>query len=632
MSVRNELSPSSRKPAFALVPTIALALTFTCAALVAQTPATATSAAPAAGQTAAGQTAAGVAVRGTITDPDDELIPGATVTLAPSSGKSFSATSGSDGSFVLRGVPSGTYNLSVSMPGFATYVRQGVKVAAGAPLTLNAKMNIQSTEVVDVTANANMVSVDPDSNVSATVLTGAALDALSDDPDELASELSALAGPASGPNGGQIYIDGFTGGQLPPKSSIREIRVNQNPFSAQYDRVGFGRIEVFTKPGTDKFHGNIALQGQDKSFNTGSVFIPATTFQPDYHTIFFNGNVTGPINKKASFSSGGSYRLIQDNDVVNPTSVFATSQTSGVICLIPAQAGCNIYVNQPGAYNGFNSVQFEPQTRWDVNTKIDLQVTAKNTLSTRVQYTHNSQQNQGVVGLSLLSTGDNTLGTEFTVQATDTQILSPKVINETRFEYQRPTSTATPLSLLPYISVQGSFNGGGDNGGTSQDVQNHIEVQNYTSIALAKNFIRLGGRLRTTADNNTTNAGSNGEFVYSSICNFSGLSNSLTGCSPATPGAATVSTYIFTNVITPTVQVRTTDVGLYAEDDWKIKTNWTLSYGLRFETQTYISDHADFAPRFSTAYGLTKKTVLRAGFGIFYDRFIAVQSVVGRPQ
>ncbi len=127
-----------------------------------------------------------------------------------------------------------------------------------------------------MTTSQNQVSVDQDSNASATVLKGKDLDALSDDPDELASELSALAGPAAGPNGGQIYIDGFTGGQLPPKSSIREIRINQNPFSAQYDRPGFGRVEVFTKPGTDKFHGSLNLNGADKSFNTGSVFIAPT--------------------------------------------------------------------------------------------------------------------------------------------------------------------------------------------------------------------------------------------------------------------------------------------------------------------------------------------------------------------
>ena len=78
--------------------------------------------------------------------------------------------------------------------------------------------------------------------------------------------LEALAGPSAGPNGGQIYIDGFTGGQLPSKSSIREIRVNQNPFSAQYDSLGYGRIEILTKPGTDKLHGQLFAERQRLGF------------------------------------------------------------------------------------------------------------------------------------------------------------------------------------------------------------------------------------------------------------------------------------------------------------------------------------------------------------------------------
>ena len=133
----------------------------------------------------------------------------------------------------------------------------------------------EQTQEVQVTAQSAQVSVDSDSNASSTVIKGKDLDALSDDPDELSSELTALAGPAAGPNGGQIYVDGFTGGQLPPKSSIREIRINQNPFSAQYDRLGYGRVEVFTKPGTDKFHGQFNLQGNDSSFNSGNPLLNA---------------------------------------------------------------------------------------------------------------------------------------------------------------------------------------------------------------------------------------------------------------------------------------------------------------------------------------------------------------------
>ena len=95
---------------------------------------------------------------------------------------------------------------------------------------------------------------------SAIVLKGEDLEALPDDPDDLSDALQALAGPGAGPNGGQIYIDGFSGGQLPPKETIREIRINQNPFSAEFDRLGFGRIEILTKPGTDKLRGSMIAE------------------------------------------------------------------------------------------------------------------------------------------------------------------------------------------------------------------------------------------------------------------------------------------------------------------------------------------------------------------------------------
>src|SRR6201997_3123545 len=247
----------------------------------------------------------GATVRGAVADPENAVIPGATVTFTPTSGKALITQSQSDGTYVLRGVPPGTYSVTVTMAGFASFVKQGVRITQGQTLTLDVQMAIQQQQTeVNVTAQAAQVSVDSDSNASSTVLKGKDLDALSDDPDELSSELSALAGPAAGPNGGQIYVDGFTGGQLPPKSSIREIRINQNPFSAQYDRLGYGRVEVFTKPGTDKFHGQFNLQGITSALNSGNPLLNAFNTpgqpeqtQPPYHTIFVLGNFTGPLAK-----------------------------------------------------------------------------------------------------------------------------------------------------------------------------------------------------------------------------------------------------------------------------------------------------------------------------------------------
>jgi hypothetical protein len=156
-----------------------------------------------------------------------------------------------------------------------------------------------------VTDESPMVNVEAGGNASAVVLKGKDLDALSDDPDELSNELTALAGPSAGPNGGQIYIDGFSGGQLPPKSAIREIRINQNPFSAEFDRLGYGRIEILTKPGTDKLHGQFFIQGNDKPFNTGN---PFTNTIPSYYSYQFNGTVSGAISKTASFFASAEQR------------------------------------------------------------------------------------------------------------------------------------------------------------------------------------------------------------------------------------------------------------------------------------------------------------------------------------
>src|ERR1700733_11718126 len=269
----------------------------------------------------------GATVHGTVADPESAVIPGATVTLTPASGKALMTKSQSDGTYTLHGVGAGTYSLTVTMKGFASYVKLGVRIAAGQNLMLDAKMAIEEEkQEVNVNSQGAQVSVDSDSNASSTVIKGKDLDALSDDPDELSSELTALAGPAAGPSGGQIYVDGFTGGQLPPKSSIREIRINQNPFSAQYDRLGYGRVEVFTKPGTDKFHGNISLQGITSALNSGNPLLNAFNTpgqplqtQPPYHTIFVLGNITGPLTKIASFNVSGTHRSIQDNNLVNGT-------------------------------------------------------------------------------------------------------------------------------------------------------------------------------------------------------------------------------------------------------------------------------------------------------------------------
>jgi hypothetical protein len=203
-------------------------------------------------------------LRGHIADPTGARIPGATITVSREGGAVVTTTTASAaGAYTVNGLPPGSYVVEASARGFAPFQSPAIPLAAGQIKRVDIAMAIEVAEQsVVVTDELPTVNVEASGNSNAIVIKGKDLDALSDDPDELASELQALAGPAAGPNGGQVYIDGFTGGQLPPKSAIREIRINRNPFSAEYDKLGYGRIEVFTKPGTDKAAWAVLCPGQ----------------------------------------------------------------------------------------------------------------------------------------------------------------------------------------------------------------------------------------------------------------------------------------------------------------------------------------------------------------------------------
>src|SRR6185503_9485832 len=135
----------------------------------------------------------------------------------------------------------GKYKINATAAGFATPEDAEVDVTVARRDPLNISLKIAAIESqVKIDAQAPL-STDSSNNANQTLITGRDLDALPDDPTELAAALQALAGPSIGPNGGQIFIDGFSGGNMPPKESIREIRINQNPFAAENDQPS-GRI------------------------------------------------------------------------------------------------------------------------------------------------------------------------------------------------------------------------------------------------------------------------------------------------------------------------------------------------------------------------------------------------------
>ncbi len=551
-------------------------------------------------------------LRGEVVDSSGGAVPNASVQVTPPGGQPLTTTTNSVGAYEFRNLAPGRYTVEVTVTGFAPYKKEGVAIVAGEPQQLNVSLSIEGQkEQLTVSSEALSVDTTASANASAVVLTEKELEALPDDPDELQQDLEALAGPSAGPNGGQMYIDGFTAGQLPPKSSIREIRINQSPFAAEFEKVGYGRIEIFTKPGTNQWHGQISVNKNDAVLNSRD---PFATTNAGYSSTQVEGNIGGPLNKNASF-----FFNIDDRDI----------HDQAVVSAFTLPADCNL-----GA--GFLQVACSqslanPRTRLNGGPRVDYQLGKNNTLSARFQYFRNSATANGVGGLTLPSAAYNTLTTEQTLQLADTQVINSRVINETRFQYRREGGTQNPDNTLPEIDVLGAFTGGGNSLGTVDDHENLYEAQNYTSIAFAKHFVKFGIRVRAMNDANTSTgnqaSGFNGAFTFSSLNNYAATQQGLAnGLSMAAIRALGFGPTQFSLIVgNPSARLAMWDASPYVEDDWRVRPNITVSYGLRFETQDHIGDHADWAPRLGVAWGIgvtkTPKVVLRAGWGIFYDRF-----------
>jgi hypothetical protein len=507
--------------------------------------------------------------------------------VSSGSGSARKLTSDAAGAFVIGRLVPGRYELKVSAKGFTAATMSGVMVTGGKTTAAVVKLDISVNSEVNVTAETTGVSTSPDENANALVIKGKDLDALSDDPDDLQNELTAMAGPSAGPSGAQIYIDGFTGGQLPPKSSILEIRINRNPFSAQYDKLGYGRIEIVTKPGQNKLHGSFMINGDEKALNSLNPFV---TDEPSYYSTFLMGNVSGGLGKNASYFASVFQRNSQSNSIINADILGAN-----------------------GAVVNYTAAVANPQTRLDVSPRFDFGLGAKNTLSVRYMLDRQKESNSGVSGFALQSQAYDVSNYENTIQVSDTWLLTPKIVNDLRFQYMRDRDNQVASETTPTVTVQGAFTSGGNNQGTLKDNEDHYELQDYVSMAEGKHALNFGTRLRLEHEVNSSTTGFNGNYIYQSLSAYAAGTPSEYD---VTAGNATAAVNLF-------------DGALFFQDDWSARPNLTVSYGVRFEGQNRISDHADFAPRFAVSWapgakaGKKANTVLRAGYGWFYDRFTA---------
>ena len=566
-------------------------------------------------------------MEGRVLDQTGSFVSGVKVTLTGPATKQ--GTSDKEGKFKIS-VAEGSYVVTAEKAGFVSFAAANIELKAGPALVREIRLEVARNENVNVDEQASAISLDASQNAGAVVLKDSDLEALPDDPDELAAALQALAGNSGGPNGGQIFIDGFTGGRVPSKASIREIRMNSNPFSSEFDRMGFGRIEIITRPGTDKYRGEASFRFNNDHLNTANPYAPN---KPPYQREDYSLEFAGPLAKgKASFSFDSDYRSVDDNQTINA-----------------------VILNSALESTPFAQTITRPQSRMSLSPRIDWQVNEKQSFTLRYSHSENKATGSGISGFNLLSRGFDSKNFDNNGDLTLNSILGKKV-NEVRIRYNKNGRSSSAQDPTPALVVQESFTSGGASVGVSKTNGSRFELADVVSWANRKHAFRSGFRVRrnTTDDVSRSNfagvvtfAGGNGPTLDANLNPILGptgapdlvqltsleryrrtLALQSRGFSPsqirALGGGATQFLVAGGN---PEASVAQTEAGVFFNDDWKKTDRLVLGLGLRAEVQSNVDTRIDLAPRISFAYSLkmnkdgrTPKTVTRGGIGVFYDR------------
>ncbi len=553
-----------------------------------------------------GQQATG-ALKGTVTDQLGSLVVGAKVTLRNARGVSTTANTNSSGVYEFRHLDAGKYELRIDSPGFSVFEDKTVEIKARELKTLNAQLEV-GLEDQQVTVDDGNISTDADNNQNAIVLRGKELEALPNDPQALASVLQAMAGPTDPEAGGsaQIKVDGFSNGQIPPKEAIREVRINNNPFSAENEFPGWNGIEIYTQPGADKWHGGASFNFNDESLNSRN---PFTTKRAPYQSRGYGFSLSGPvIPKRASFSVYFGRWASDANSVVNATILDPVTLKPVIV----------------------NEAFVTPDVNHYGNGRFDFKINKIHTLVGRFNYDRTTQDLQGIGGYSLPTRAYRGLRTSFIMQLTETALINEKTVNETRFQFTRNRFNQKSVLDAFALNVLDSFSGGGSQVGASSNDTDRFELQNFTSWTSGNHFLKLGARVRHVKIDSVSPGNFGGTWTFAGgrgprldandqvilvngqpeIIDVGSLERyrrtlafSRAGLTPdqirLLGGGATQFSIAGGN---PEAIVKQFDAAIYMQDEWRVRPNFTLSPGFRYENQNNIDSNYNFAPRIAFAW------------------------------
>jgi outer membrane receptor protein involved in Fe transport len=520
---------------------------------------------------------------GVVSDQNDALVSDATLTLKggqPS--RQFTIKTDAGGAFRFEKIAPGEYEITAMREGFS---RTTITVSVGARSLTGIKLVLPIAEVqqeIVVTSSTAQPNTDADGSLNVVTLDRTALDQLpSLDQDYIATLSQFLDNGAVGSGGATLIVDGMEAvkaGVSP--SAIQEVKINNNPYSAEYSRPGRGRIEVVTKPGSAQFHGAFNFLFRNQFFNARDVF--ATT-RPDESRRIFEGNLTGPLGSSKTHPT--SFLISANREEEDLQAIVFASGPSGPIRL-----------NYP-----------QPARDNEISLRLTRQMTEKSTLSLLYSYEYETTKNLGVGGFNLPETAADLKNREDLIRISHNWLISSKLVNQIHFlvgRYDRPTIS---LQNAPRVIVQDAFTGGGAQGDYLR-TEAHWTLNQSLTYSSGKHTIKAGVQIPDFSRrgfNDRTNA--QGTFYFSSLQDYLGNRPysfiQQQGLTKLT----------FWEIV----------AGGFLQDEIRLRPNLTVALGLRYDWQNYFNeDSNNFAPRLSVAWspGSDRKTVIRSGLGLFYDR------------
>ena len=534
-------------------------------------------------------------LHGQVVDEQGALISGARATLTDAAGKKRNATANANGEFTILNLTPGSYTLTVEFKGFQTYLEENFQIPTSVPLKVTLTVAPLKAET-EINAETSGISVEPDQNLNAIVLDEKMImDLLPDNEDDLLEFLQSLAGPAAGgvsggQDGPQIYIDGFPGGRLPPRESILQIRINQNPLSAEYSRPGQGRIEIITKPGTEQWHGSLGFNIRNSALDARNAF---ALEKPDVDLRHYSFTLSGPIIKKrVSFFLNVDQRTFDSTVLVNAITLDGPLNTN-----VPATT----------------------ENRF-VGLRVGSTLNKQNVLNVGYNYFQSERVSNGG-GFTLPDRGSTTDNTNQTFTLSETYVINSRLVHETRLRFQHEVTDSTAKTPGVAINVLDAFNGGGATCCPSSLTQNQLDFQDYITYTFKRHTIRGGFQLQYENNSDLSASNFNGTYTFSTLDQYRlAVEGSL---DPANPLAR--ATQFMINQGNPLVNYSQYEASLFVQDDFRLRPNFTLSAGLRYEFQSHLRDKLNLGPRVGIAWSPSKdrKTTIRTGGGIFFNRLNA---------